>query len=72
MQRKHAYSSENLEKPPQLRRFCSQTGLEKVSQFTQQASFVPYSLNSTLLVRFRRFSQAKKMRLQIDGVAKDG
>jgi hypothetical protein len=32
----------------------------------------PYSLKGTLVVRFRRFSQAKEMRLQIDGVAKDG
>src|ERR1700730_12881844 len=34
------YSSENREKSPQLRRFCSQTVLEKVPHFTQPASFV--------------------------------
>jgi hypothetical protein len=34
------YSSRKRRKSPQLRRFCSQTGLEKVPHFTQQASFV--------------------------------
>jgi hypothetical protein len=34
------YSSVNREKSPQLRRFCSQNGSERVTHFTQQASFV--------------------------------
>jgi hypothetical protein len=72
LQRRESWlqSSQNCSKWPQFRESCPQTGLEKVSHFTAQATFAALFSGGPIGSPVSRLHGANAMRSQIDEAAK--